>query len=235
MTRTRSNGGKLEFLDRPDLDPRELRTCLRDVERLNRWFGGARAVVAEVRRLVEQRGIAGQIRVLDVGAGGADIPRALVRWGRHRGLSFRVLACDRHEQTAGVAAALCDGDSSISILRADALALPFPAGHFDFVTCSLVIHHLAEQDVIALLGTLRRLPRHALIVTDLERGPLAYAGVWLGTHLFCRSRFTHHDGPVSVRRAFALDELRRISVRAGCETMRWRRRPCFRTVGVMET
>ena len=234
MTRTRSYGGTLEFLDQSNLDPQELRTSIADVGRLNRWFGGTRAVVAEVRRVVRQRGLKGETKMLDVGTGGADIPRALVRWGKRQGLSFRIVACDRHQQIAVVAAASRDGDASISILRADALELPFPAGHFDFVTCSLMIHHLAEKDVVTLLDKLRRLPRHALIVSDLERGRLAYVGTWLGTHLTCRSRFTRHDGPVSVRRAFTLDELRAISDRAGCEDMRWLPRPCFRTVGVLE-
>jgi 2-polyprenyl-3-methyl-5-hydroxy-6-metoxy-1,4-benzoquinol methylase len=234
MTRTRSNGGTLEFLDQPILDPRELRTCVKDVARLNRWFGGTRSVVDEVRRMVRQRGLRGKISVLDVGTGGADIPRALVRWGRSQGVSFRVVACDRHAQIAGVAAASCAGDSSIQILRADALQLPFRAGHFDFVTCSLMLHHLAEEAVITLMGKLQRLPRHALILSDLERGRLAYMGTWLGTHLVCRSQFTHHDGPVSVRRAFTLDELRAISHRAGCEDIRWFRRSFFRIVGVLE-
>jgi hypothetical protein len=73
-----------------------------------------------------------------------------------------------------------------------------------------------------------------LIVSDLRRSRLAYAGVWLGTHLVCRSPFTRHDGPVSVRRAYTLDELRALSRRAGCVNMRWVRRPFFRAVGVLE-
>lgn len=234
MTRRRLNGGALEFLDQPNLDNRELRVCLTDVERLNRWFGGTRAVVAEVGRIVAQRGLQGRIAVLDVGAGGADIPRALVRWGQRRRLAFRIVACDRHEQIAGLAAAFCSGVPSISVLRTDALALPFRPGQFDFVTCSLMIHHLAEGEVVALLEQLGRLPRHALIVSDLERGGLARIGVWAGTRLFCRSLFTRHDGPLSVRRAYTLDELRALSRRAGCVNMRWSRRPLFRVVGVLE-
>jgi 2-polyprenyl-3-methyl-5-hydroxy-6-metoxy-1,4-benzoquinol methylase len=234
MTRLRLDGDKLEFLDQPNLDPRELRTCFADVERLNRWFGGTRAVVAEVRRIASQRGLKGRISVLDVGAGGADIPRALVRWGRRHGADLRIVACDRHEQITGVAAAFCSGAASISILRTDALALPFRPGDFDFVTCSLMLHHLKEEDVVALLEKLRGLPRRALIVSDLERSGWAYIGTWLGTHLLCRSPFTRHDGPASVRRAYTLDELCAFSRRAGCGNMRWSRRWSFRVVGVLE-
>ncbi len=234
MTRPRLAGDNLEFLDQPDLDLRELRVCLADVARLNRWFGGTRAVLAEVRRIARRRGLKGRSDVLDIGTGGADVPRALVGWGRRRGVHFHVAACDRHEGIARAAAAFCSGVPSISVLRADASALPFRRERFDFVTCSLMIHHLAEDEVIALLRELGGLARYALIVSDLERGAWAYIGVWLGTHLFCRSSYTRHDGPASVRRAYTLEELRTISQRAGLGNMHWSRRWLFRVVGVLE-
>ena len=145
---TRVSGEALEFLDQRKLDPEELRTCIADVGRLNRWFGGTGAVLGEVRRLVRQRSLKGRIRVLDVGTGGADIPRALAAWGERHGLSFRIVACDRHQQNSRVAADACAATDSISILRADALGLPFREGDFDFVTCSLMIHHFAEEAVM---------------------------------------------------------------------------------------
>jgi SAM-dependent methyltransferase len=187
-----------------------------------------------VERLSRERGLAGAVRVLDVGSGGADVPRALARWGQRNGLRVHSVACDRHEQVSSVAAAFCGGDGSISILRADALAPPFAPRSFDFVTCSLMLHHLAEDDVSRLLEAVRPLARHALILCDLERSGRAYAGVWLATRLICRSRLTRHDGPVSVRRAYTIPELTALARRAGCGDMRWSRRAFFRLVGVLE-
>jgi SAM-dependent methyltransferase len=234
VKRLRADSSALEYLDQPKLDPSELRVALRDVERLNRWFGGADCVLREVGRLSRERGLSGAVRVLDVGSGGADIPRALARWGRRNGLHFHSVACDRHEQMGGVAADFGAGDGSISILRADALAPPFAPRSFDFVTCSLMLHHLAEDDVPRLLEAVRPLARHGLIFCDLERSGRAYAGAWLATHLFCRGRFTRHDGPMSVRRAYTIPELTALARQAGCGDMRWSRRAFFRLVGVLE-
>lgn len=234
MTLPRTAGDALELLDQPAIDLSELSTSLRDIERLNRWFGGTGAIVNEVQRLVQERGLARGITVLDIGTGGADIPRALVRWGRRRGLPVRIVACDLHPQVAAIAAGSSPDHGAVAVLRADAQALPVLPGRFDFVTCSLMLHHLAGEDVVSLLAKLRDLPRHALIVCDLERSRRGYAGVWLATRTMCRSRLTRHDGPLSVLRAYTLDELRALSERAGCAEMRWLRRACFRAVGVLE-
>ena len=234
MTLERKTGEALELMDQPVIDFSELRISLRDIERLNSWFGGTAAIVNEVQRLVRERGLARGITVLDIGTGGADIPRALARWGRRRGFPVRIVACDLHPQVAAIAAGSSPDHDAIALLQADALALPVLPGYFDFVTCSLMLHHLAEKDVVSLLAKLRELPRHALIVCDLERSRRAFAGVWLATRTMCRSRLTRHDGPLSVLRAYTLDELRALSVRAGCPEMRWFRRACFRAVGVLE-
>jgi SAM-dependent methyltransferase len=226
--------GALELLDQSNLSLRELAINLRDVGRLNRWFGGTRTVVAEVGRIARERGLTGRVSVLDIGTGGADIPRALVGWGKRHGITFEIVACDRHEQVVSLAAAFSSGHESITVLRADALALPFLPRSFDFVTCSLLIHHMAEDEVVALLAKLRQLPRHALIACDLERSDRGRAGVWLATRLVCCNRVTRHDGPLSVLRSYTLDELRERSRRAGCGDMRWSRRPFYRVVGVLE-
>ena len=234
MKLLREEASGLECLDQPKLDPSELRVALRDVERLNHWFGGAHCVLQEEERISRERGLTGAVRVLDVGSGGADIPRALIRRGKLNGLQVHSVACDRHEQVSSVAADFCGGEASISILRADALAPPFAPGSFDFVTCSLMLHHLAEDEVLRLLEAVRPLAGQALILCDLERSGRAYAGVWLATRLFCRSRITRHDGPVSVRRAYTITELTALARRAGCANMRWSRRAFFRVVGVLE-
>jgi len=234
MTFPRTSGSALELLDLPGLDAEELRNSLRDVGRLNRWFGGTQAVIDEIERIVTKRSLHGAITVLDVGSGGADIPRALVRWGERRGLRVQVVACDWHPQIPAIAAGFSRSNGSISFLRADALALPLPDGGFDFVTCSLMLHHLGEEEVVSLLRKQRALPRHGLIVCDLERSRLGVAGVWLAARVVCRSRLTRHDASLSVRRAYTLTELQDLARRAGCADMRWCRSRFFRIVGVLE-
>ena len=56
-----------------------------------------------------------------------------------------------------------------------------------------------------------------IMINDLLRGPLEYALAWTGCRLLTRSRIVRHDGPVSVRAAFTMGEVRDLASQAGLE------------------
>ena len=98
--------------------------------------------------------------------------------------------------------------------------------------CSLVLHHLPEEAVVALLRQLAALVRLGFIISDFRRGRLAWAAVWLVTRATACGRMARHDGPLSVQRAYTPAELTRLAERAGLPELRWQRAPAFRQVGV---
>ena len=221
-----------EVLDAPRHGDAELRIYLKTLGRLNWIFGANAPMLRELDRGVRLHGISGSVSVLDVGTGGADLSRAIVRWAVRRGLRPAVVACDRHEQVVEAAREFCAGIPEITVVKEDAANLPFPAGSFDFAVCSLLLHHLSEQDILLMLARLRSITRHAVVVNDLVRSRLGYAGVKLGTRLVSRNWMIRNDGPISVLRAFTLAELREIARRAGCEDMVFRKHAFFRMTGV---
>ena len=100
---------------------------------------------------------------------------------------------------------------------ADGRGLPFADGAFDIAHASMVVHHLDPDDAVAFLRELRRVARHGLVVNDLVRGRLNWLGAWLLIHATATSRFTRHDGPLSVRRAYTRAELLDLVAAAGLE------------------
>ena len=73
--------GAVEMIDGP-APLTELRECLSDVARLNAFFGGRFLTLVHVKRLSARLPPGQALTVLDVGTGGGDVPRALVRWAR---------------------------------------------------------------------------------------------------------------------------------------------------------
>lgn len=225
---------RLEFLDRPDMPPAELAESLADIARLNR-LGPTRSLLAHAAPFFERFERAGNpepLRVLDLGTGAADIPAALARWARARGWTVSVLALDvRPEVLACVVPAAREADE-VRLVAGDALEPPVRPKGVDLTLCSLTLHHLPEDAVVALFRLMAEVSRLGFVVSDLRRSRLAYSAAWLATRLISRNRLTRHDGPLSVRRAYSEAELRRLAAAAGLREVRWYRAPCFRLIGV---
>jgi ubiquinone/menaquinone biosynthesis C-methylase UbiE len=137
---------------------------------------------------------------------------------RRRGVPLRVTATDSRQEVLDAALAVHPALAEIGRLTlavADGRALPFPDGAFDVAHTSMVLHHLSADDAAGFLAELRRVARVGVVVNDLARGRLFWLGGWLLTHTLAPSRYTRHDGPLSVRRAFTLAEMRELLAEAG--------------------
>ena len=196
--------GVAELLDGPLDDPAALVANLRDLARINRLTGGTR---------LSERAVAALGRattLLDVGTGGADIPMTLIARARAGGRDLAVTATDSRAEVlaaARLARPSVDRVAGLELAVADGRALPYPDASFDVAHASLVLHHLEPDEAVAFLRELRRVARRGIVVNDLVRGSLAWIGGWLLVHAIARSRYTRHDGPLSVRRAYSRTEL----------------------------
>jgi hypothetical protein len=83
------------------------------------------------------------------------------------------------------------------------------------VTCSLFLHHLSEDEAVALLANMATAARHLILVNDLARSRFNYAAVWVACRVLSRSPVVRFDGPASVRSAFTPAEALQLAERAG--------------------
>jgi SAM-dependent methyltransferase len=196
----------VELLDGPLDDPATLAANLRDLRRVNRWLGGVALSAAAIEALAAHRG---RLSILDVGTGGADIPLALLARAADRDRTLEIVALDSRPEVLA-AAALADRSvvetDGLTLQVADGRSLPYPDDAFDVVHASMVMHHLDRDDNIALLREMTRVCRLGIVVNDLDRSRLAWIGAWLMGHVLTGNRYTRHDAPLSVRRAYRVDE-----------------------------
>lgn len=219
--------GAAELLDRPDNSDEETRENLRDLERLNRYFGGVRTVLLHLDRMVGQRS-QDPLTILDIATGGADIPRAICRWGRQHQLTVSIEALDLNDQVLAAATEWSIDFPEIRLRQAKAPLLPYPDRSFDYVIASLFFHHLNEAEGVILLREMARIARRGLLVNDLLRSRLACLLTAMTTRLLSGNRLTRHDGPMSVLRGFRPEELRRMATAAGLVDVRLSHHPWFR-------
>ncbi len=201
--------GAHELLDGPLDDVAALRGNLRDLARINRWLGGTAASRRALDRLLSGRTV--PHTMLDVGTGAGDIPLALLGHGARSGRRLRVTGIDSRQEVLDAARARdprLDRSPDLELVVSDGRLLPWPDRSFDVVHASLVVHHLEPPDALAFLREAARVARLGVVVNDLVRARHHWLGARLLLPLMTRNRFTRHDGPLSVQRAYTRMELR---------------------------
>jgi ubiquinone/menaquinone biosynthesis C-methylase UbiE len=222
----RRAAGARELLD-GTVPPGDLAATLQDVERLGAWFGGHALSLARVRRAARAVPRERPLVVVDVGGGAGGFARRVARWARRRRRPVRIVVVDLDEATAALARRACGGDPAIRVVRADATALPLGPGSADVVHAALTLHHLEPEAAVAALAEMARVARGRVVVNDLARSRIALALVWLVTRLLAMHPVSRHDGPLSVRRAYAAAELVDLFRAAGLPRVSVRRYPAI--------
>lgn len=209
------------FLRSRDADAVELMDDLDgDVDALEATYSHFRLVnvVVSNQRAVYTRWIRPALsatvtrRVLDVGTGGADVPRALLRWARADGLRLEVTAIDPDERALDWAKRQ-PPEPGLLLRSVTSSQLADAGERFDVVTSNHVLHHLDGRQFGALLADSERLAVGGGIAVhaDIERSRPAYAGFAAGTWPFAANvlagSYIRADGITSIRKSHTAAEL----------------------------
>jgi ubiquinone/menaquinone biosynthesis C-methylase UbiE len=227
--RFRRRSYELEHIDLGDYTSEEYEGCIVELRRVNRWLGDASALRRSVLKEIEEDG-ARDFSMLDVGAGTGELLRESARWARARGMRARLVGLELNERSAEGIVEESEAFEEVGSVRADALRMPFAAGAFDYVMCSLFTHHFRDESVVALLREMSRVARLRVYVIDLHRHPVAYYFYTTVARLFLHNRLIREDGALSILRAFVPSELESLAERAGLSHARVERRFPYRLV-----
>jgi 2-polyprenyl-3-methyl-5-hydroxy-6-metoxy-1,4-benzoquinol methylase len=204
-----------EWMDQPDLCPRLHAQALAGLRRINAWSGTARQVWRGIARIAQERKLS-RLRILDVACGGGELVQALARRAHESHFYADVHGCDLSPTAVELAWAAAGriAGNRCHFFTHDAVRNPLPSG-YDIVISTLFLHHLEEDEAVALLKNMAQATDQAIIVDDLIRSRTGYWLAWVGCRLLTRSPVVHFDGPVSVAAAFRLDEVKELCAEAG--------------------
>lgn len=216
----------LELMDDLSIGGRDLSQALAQLRRINRLLGAAWPTLEGVSRLWRQAGCPSRLSILDVGAGSGDINRRLLAWAGRNGIDLALTLMDIHPETCAVAADYYRTEPRVRVIQGDIFEPA--AGRVDIVTASLFLHHFPQAQLPAVLLAMLGMARLGVVVNDLHRHWLAWAGIRFLTRLLSRNRMIRHDAPLSVRRGFRPAELEELRAAPGLELLSYAWRPLFR-------
>ena len=210
-------------MDDPATPAAEIARAFRFIRWVNRRLQGSEGLLAHLRRWRSR--LAPRASLLDVGTGCADIPLAAMAWSRAAGVDLRITGVDNLAASVSEARGRTASEPGIRIVEADAFSLldRFGPASFSVVHAGMMLHHLPDDQVVALLSAMRRLARVGVVWNDLSRSPLHRAGVRL---LSLPLRATlRHDAVLSVDKGFLPQEVAAMAERAGLpapDLLQWR-------------
>jgi ubiquinone/menaquinone biosynthesis C-methylase UbiE len=202
-----------EWMDDPAVDQDKLRHSLEFIRRINRMLGYAGRSLWHFKRFSRRWKPGQRIVIADVATGSADIPIAIVRWGRAAGFDVRVVAIDLHERTINVARQWTDDPERLQFVRGDARRLPLADGGVDYAMCNMFLHHLSDEEARQSIAELNRISRRGIVLADLIRNRRMY--FWTNLATLASTPIVRHDAVTSILQCFTRQELLDLAHAAG--------------------
>jgi len=201
-----------ELMDGP-CSLEQLRACLIDLAKVNRWLLAYRPLLGWLDSL-GLRDAKGPTRILDVGCGYGDSLRRIERWAKARDVVVELTGIDLNMDTVVIAAEASNAAIAIEWVNADVFGY-CSQEPVDLVVSSLFTHHLAEEDVVRFLAWMEQHATIGWFINDLSRSAVPYHLFRMFSRLMGLHRFVQNDGPVSIARAFRPEDWRRMCAAAG--------------------
>lgn len=194
-----------ELMDDPDCDPERLRRTLQRFRAVNgavsRWGRVYRTHLRPTLARAE-----GAARILDIGCGGGDVLRRLVRLARRDGFAVEGVGIDPDPRAHEVARGgeRIDG---VSFRRARSEELVAAGERFDVVVSNHLLHHLDAASFGGVIADSEALATHLCVHSDIARGRAAYGAFAVASAPLAPGTFLRVDGLRSIRRSYTREEL----------------------------
>ncbi len=180
----------------------QLRACLRDIARTNRWTLAYRPLLAWLDELAPSLArLAAPVRILDVGSGYGDGLRRVEQWARQNLIDAELCGLDLSSDAAAIAIEATSNGSRIKWMAADVLSYA-PAEPPHLVMSSLFTHHLSDSEIVAFLRWMEQKAELGWFINDLSRSAVPYHFFRIASKLVRLHPFVQFDGPASILKAF---------------------------------
>lgn len=189
-----------EMMDDFTVTDERIDEALQELKIINKYLGGISVTKCGLKKIFSKVNPQNPVNILDAGGGASDVLLSLL-------YNYRIFSIDLNKR---VAKYILSNTNQINVVCGNVLNLPFRKNAISISHLSLLLHHFNEEEIKKILSDIAFVSKYGIIINDLRRSVLAFAGIKLLTILFSKSEFVRNDGPVSVKRGFSKNDLTKI-------------------------
>jgi SAM-dependent methyltransferase len=212
-----------ELLDQDRIPVEDLYVNLRELDFINRWLGGYNISFAALKKILKP---AKRYVLADIGCGGGDTLKGIIKWNQSRNYDLRLYGIDLKPACIQYARNQLAGHT-VQFICDDYRNIFSHLNKVDIIHACLFCHHLREEELIGLVK-FALANQSVLVINDLERNALAYYSIKILTRIFSKSYLVKNDAPLSVLRGFKRKEWLSILKKAGAQKFSVRNKWAFR-------
>lgn len=195
-----------EWMDDPNCDPEKLSRTYAQFRTLNKLLSGWGGIF---RSYIKPLSVQGKtLQILDIGAGGGDIPLAVTELSKSAEIDVEITAIDPDSRAMKFALA-ADLPPSIRYLNVDSSDPSLQDKRFNVVISNHVVHHLSQAQLKSICRDAEKLCDQLILFNDIERSRIGYILFSLIAPIFFRNSFIVEDGKISIRRSYRKNELQK--------------------------
>jgi len=194
-------------MDDLECDEAALSRTLEQFTTVNRLFSRYRTLLKQT--ILRDMEPGRDYHLVDMGAGGCDIPMWLLQEADARGLSLRITAVDSDPRITRFARERTVGVPALNVVTGNGLDLDEVAP-FDYVFANHVLHHLPDGLIRSCIQKAHALADRGFVFSDLKRNRWSHLGFSIAALPF-RKSFTRTDGLISIQRGFLPSELQQLA------------------------
>lgn len=205
-----------EIMDAFDSDRQQYVRTLENLQTINRILTPCRRLMKRCFLPAMRRQPARKWRLLDIGAGGCDLPIWFVEKCQRLNIDIQFTCLDYDPRAIEFAEERCRDQPNIEIIQADALKLQELDRQWDFIFANLFLHHLTNEQIVRLLKSIHQVCTEQYVLSDIHRCWTNYIGYTTFALLFLRKdSFSFYDGRLSIRKGFRRREFEQLIDKAG--------------------
>ena len=214
MSRFSQRSTAKELMDDLESSGPVLQQTLKELKTINRWLGGNKVTLSGLKNLMEQKPQS-SYHLTDMGCGGGDMIRIMSDWAQKEKIFVNFEGIDANANIIELAKQRQKHLPQVHWKVQNVFEQEFQNDPCDIVTCTLFTHHFTDQELVTLLGAIRKKARLGLVINDLHRHPLAFYSIQVLTSIFSKSPMVKHDASLSVLRSFTRKDWENILRLAG--------------------